>query len=175
MATKISPELAAQVRAAWPALLAKIEGGANIQKAIESVGLKREWIRAFKKLEPGAQAEWDDAREHSADAFTDEGLDIARNPVKIIAPGEEGNETGTQPLIIRIDPAFARVHVDYLKWIAAKRNPRSYSDKAQLDVNVRTVDLTRIISEANARLAGRVPRVIEAELVPPVALLAQLL
>jgi hypothetical protein len=46
------------------------------------------------------------------------------------------------------------VHVDTLKWACAKRNPRTYSEKAQLDVNVKTLDLTRIISEANARLAN---------------------
>lgn len=178
MATRISPELAARVRVAWPALLADVAGGAQIRQAIEARGLQTEWIRAFRALEPGADAEWQRAKEESADAFSDEGLNVARNPVKVIPPGAEGNEQGTQPLIIRIDPASARVHVDYLKWLAAKRNPRTYSDKAQLDVNVRTVDLTRIISEANARLAGRAPRTIEHErapALPGVALLEHLL
>lgn len=162
MATRISPELAARVRAAWPELLSAVESGARMDHAIAAAGLKREWVRAFKVLEPGAQAEWEDAREHSADAFSDEGLEIARNRYTTLQPGEPGNEKGIEPLVVRVDPAAARVHLDYLKWMAAKRNPRAYSDKAQLDVNVKTIDLTRIISEANARLAaGRAPRILE--------------
>lgn len=154
MATRISPETAAQVRAAWPALLADVASGAGIKPAIEAHGLKTEWIRAFRGMDATAEAEWTRAKEESADAFSEEALDVARNPVKVIPPGAPGNEEGTKPLIIRIDPASARVHVDTLKWIAAKRNPRTYSDKSQLDVNVRTLDLTRIIEAANARLAG---------------------
>ena len=154
MATRISPETAARVRAAWPALLAAVAGGAGIKQAIEAQGLQTEWVRAFRASDPAADGDWMRAKEESADAYSDEGLDVARNPVKIIKPGEPGNETGTQPLIIKVDPASARVHVDYLKWLSAKRNPRVYSDRAQLDVNVKTLDLTRIISEANARLAN---------------------
>ncbi|HEY5636269.1 MAG TPA: hypothetical protein VIS77_05155, partial [Burkholderiales bacterium] len=68
-----------------------------------------------------------------------------------------------------LDPAHARMRVDTLKWAARIRNPRLYGDKAQLDVNVRTVDLTRIIEAANARLAAaqaaRAGHVVEGTLV----------
>jgi hypothetical protein len=53
--------------------------------------------------------------------------------------------------------------VDTLKWAARIRNPRLYGDKAQLDVNVRTLDLTRIISDAQARLAAS--RIIEGHVI----------
>lgn len=181
MAIRISPETAALVRSAWPSLLAAVAAGAGIKKTIEQHGLKTDWVRAFRGMEPNADAEWTKAKEESADALSEEGLEIARNPVKVIQPGEPGNEAGKKPLIIRIDPAFARVHVDYLKWLAAKRNPRTYSDKSQVDVNVRTLDLTRIIEAANARLAGAPrARILEhnpepAALLPDAARLLELL
>lgn len=181
MAIRISPETAARVRDAWPSMLAAVASGAGIKKTIEQHGLKTDWVRAFRGMDATAEAEWVKAKEESADALSEEGLEIARNPIKVIQPGEPGNEDGTKPLIIRIDPAFARVHVDYLKWLAAKRNPRTYSDKAQLDVNVRTLDLTRIIEAANARLAGAPrARILEhnapaLELLAPALKLADLL
>lgn len=154
MATRISPETAAQVRAAWPALLADIAGGALVDKAITAHGLKREWVRAFKREESGAQAEWDDAMQESAHAFMDEALEIVRNPVKVIQPGEPGNETGAKPLIITVDSGNVRARADVLRWAAAKRFPRAYSDKVDVSVLHKHLDLTRIIEAANARLAG---------------------
>lgn len=181
MAIRISPETAARVRDAWPVLLAAVASGAGIKVAIEAQGLKTDWVRAYRAMDAAADAEWSRAKEESADAFSDEGLEVARNPVKVIPVGAEGNETGTQPLIIRIDPASARVHVDYLKWLAAKRNPRTYSDKIDHNVTVRTLDLTRIIEAANARLASAPrARILEhnpepAVLLPDLSRLADLL
>jgi hypothetical protein len=162
MTTRISEETRARIAAAWHEILADIADGGIVRDVLKAHGVSLNMIRAFRAGTKDAQAEWDTAKTDSADAFSDEGLELARNPAKIIAPGEPGNESGTQPLIIRVDPAFARAHLDFLKWLASKRNPRTYSEKAQLDVNVRTVDLTRIIEAANARIAqARAPRVIE--------------
>jgi hypothetical protein len=56
----------------------------------------------------------------------------------------------------------ARTRIDTLKWAARVRNPRVYSEKQTVDLNVRSVDLTAIIRDANARLAqAREPRLIE--------------
>lgn len=152
---RISPETAARIAAAWPAILHEIAAGALIAQTVKAAGFTMDMMRAYRALDPANDAAWARAKEDSADAFTEEGLAVARKPIHVINPGEPGNENGTQPLLIPIDPASARVHVDYLKWIAAKRNPRTYSDKSQVDVNVRTVDLTRIIQDANARLAAQ--------------------
>ena len=164
MTTRISEQTRAEIRSAWPAIIEGLAAGELVHVLLARLALKPEWLRAYRSSEPNARQEWDDAREQSADSFAEKALDMALNPAQVINPGERGNETGTQPLIIRVDPAHARNAIDTLKWAARIRNPRLYSDKAQLDVNVRTVDLTRIISEANARLAnGRAPRILEHE------------
>jgi hypothetical protein len=106
-------------------------------------GLNADAMRAYKLENPAAREEWEAAREASADAFMDEALDISNNR--------------------DVDPAHARMKVDTLKWAARIRNPRLYGDKAQLDVNVRTLDLTRIISDAQARLAAS--RIIEGHVI----------
>ena len=81
---------------------------------------------------------------------------VARSPGQILRDEQGAIVYGKdgKPVIIAWDSAHARTRIDTLKWAARLRNPRDYSDKAQLDVNVRTVDLTRIIEQANQRLAN---------------------
>lgn len=144
MANRIGPETTERIAAAWPDILEQIADGAQVNQAIAEAGFTRGMIRAYLANTPGARAAWDDAREQSADSFMEQALEVANNPTD--------------------DAAHARTRIDTLKWAARIRNPRTYSDKAQLDVNVRTVDLTRIIEAANARLAAaQAGRVIEAE------------
>jgi hypothetical protein len=113
-----------------------------VRDALNERGLTRDMLRAYLVSNPQARIEWDSAREQSADALFEDALQVAFN-------------TG-------LDPAHARMRADVLKWAARIRNPKLYGDKAQLDVNVRTVDLTRIIESANARLhAAQSMRTIE--------------
>lgn len=140
--SKIGPEARAKISAAWQMLLGVVATGGNIGAACEAAGVSRGAVYAYQRENPIARSEWELAREESADAYADQIGELLNSPMP--------------------DAQVARVRMDGLRWLAAKRNPKAYSDKAQLDVNVRTVDLTRIISEANARLAGRVPRVIDA-------------
>lgn len=174
---KISTETAARVTQHWPDILGEIAAGELVRDALKRAGVSYGMIRAYIQGDAQRRKEWEDAREESADAFLDEAMGVARGSGDIVRDDKDAIVYGKdgQPLIIRPDAALARVRVDTLKWAARIRNPRAYSDKAQLDVNVRTVDLTRIISEANARLAGRAPRILEAELVPDMARLAQLM
>ena len=134
MATRIGDETAARIENAWPDLLDKLAAGSMVRVALADLGLKPEHVRAYLKANPSARTDWDDAREQSADAFMDDALEVAYNR--------------------EIDPAHARMRVDTLKWAARIRNPRLYGDKSQLDVNVKTIDLTRIITDAQARLAA---------------------
>ena len=145
MTSRIGPDTAERIRQAWPDLLERIAAGDRVDKSLEALKITRNMVRAYLRDVTGARAEWDDAREASADAYFDELQDVTYNPGS--------------------DPAAARVKQQGLMWMAAKRDPRRYSDKAQLDVNVRTIDLTRIIEAANARLASA--RVIEAEVLAP--------
>lgn len=148
MTSRISADTAARIAAAWPDILAGLASGRLVRDVLKDAGLTADMLRAYKAASAEARTQWDDAREQSADAFMDEALEVANND--------------------KADPAHARVKIDTLKWAARIRNPRLYGDKAQLDVNVRTVDLTRIIEAANARLAAaQAGRVIEAEVVRP--------
>jgi len=149
---RISADTIARLRSAWPDLLIAVADGEPIGDSIRKYGFSPDMVRAYRALFPDASRQWELAREQSADALADKALATANNPA--------------------LDPAHARLYVDTLKWAAAKRNPRAYSDKAMLDVNVKTVDLTAIIVAANARLAAaNQGRVIEhdASAVPQLA------
>ena len=142
----ISPEKKAIVARAWQDLIVAVAEGAHIGNECAKHGITRYDVRHYRLQDAQAEREWQAAREQSADTFADQIGDMANNPP--------------------IDSARARIQLDALRWLAAKRNPRVYSDKATLDVNVKTVDLTRIIQDANARLAAaQAPRIIEAEVV----------
>lgn len=134
MTQRISEDTRKRIALAWDDFLGEIAAGALVKDALKASGITYGMIRAFLALEPARRVEWDDARLESAHAFMDEALTVARSPT--------------------LDASHARTHVDTLKWAARTRNPKQYGDKAQIDVNVKTLDLTRIISEANARLAN---------------------
>lgn len=89
---------------------------------------------AFMAQDPEAMRQFDLAREASADAFFDK--------AQAIADTADG------------DPKVARVRLQAWQWLAAKRNPRRYGERSTVDLNVRHVDLTAIIRDANARLAA---------------------
>lgn len=148
----ISEETKAQVAHAWPDLIVAVAEGEHIGDACAAAGLTRHDVRHYRLQNAEAEREWQSAREQSADEYADQVASIASNP--------------------DLDAARARVKLDALRWLAAKRNPRIYSDKATLDVNVRTVDLTRIIEAANARLAAQ--RAAPLELKPDAAGVYQL-
>lgn len=158
----MSEETRAKVRAAWPAILEGLSGGAFIRDLCKEHGLSEHVLRAYRGENATADKEWATAREASGDAFAERALEMALNPAQIVP--QEGD---APPLVIKLDPAHARNAIDTLKWAARIRNPRAYSDKSTVDLNVRSVDLTRIIQDANARLAAAraVGQVIEGEVV----------
>jgi len=148
MATNISAETRAAIRAAWPDFLARVAAGELIKDACTAHGFSVGEMRVYRTSEPGAQAQWDAAREESADAFVEEAMEVART----------SNST-------QVQAADARTRIDTLKWAARVRNPRAYSDKQTIDMNVRTVDLTRVIADARKRLEAS--RVIEGAVIRP--------
>ena len=145
MTSRIGPDTAERIRQAWPDLLERIAAGDRVDKSLEALKITRNMVRAYLRDVAGARAEWDDAREASADAYFDELQDVTYNPGS--------------------DPAAARVKQQGLMWMAAKRDPRRYSDRVDHNVTVKTIDLTRIIEAANARLASA--RVIDGQVVVP--------
>ena len=136
-ADSLSAERRARIAALWPDILARLAAGELIKGLLLEHNLTRIDLARFKTSTPNAIVEWDNAREASADSLYDEAMDEARASVdKELAQ-------------------HVRTRIDTLKWAARIRNPRLYSDKSSIDVNVRTVDLTKIIQDANARLAAQ--------------------
>jgi len=144
---RISEDTRARITQVWPDLCSRLAAGELVGDVLKSLGISDTMKRAYLANEPDARREWDEAREASADAFMDEAMQVARG---VPIPNSSGEPIDTRAR----DPQADRLHVDTLKWAARIRNPRLYGDKAQLDVNVRTVDLTRIITEAQARVAA---------------------
>jgi hypothetical protein len=135
---RISEATREKVRKAWPSILDALAEGSPVSAAIKEHGISYGVVSAFIASEPGARNEWETAKEVSAEVLFDDLLKI------------------TATRFADIDPTRARAVMDSLKWLAAKRNPKVYSDRSQVDLNVKTIDLTRIIQEADARLrAGR--------------------
>lgn len=166
MSTRLGDDLRARLAAAWPELLAGIAAGDLVRDVMARLGVQYSHVRAYYLESEALRAEWEAARLESADAFMDEAVQAGRCKPELLRD-EKGaivwNQKTGEPVLIAPDAALARVRADTCKWAARIRNPHAYSDRAQLDVNVKTIDLTRIISEANQRLAAReVGRVIDA-------------
>jgi hypothetical protein len=135
----------AKIKAAWPQVCASLASGELAMVALAPTGLTRGQARHFMDSDAAARAEWASAREESADAFMERALECAMTDLP------DG-----------LAAQHARTRIDTLKWAARVRNPRVYSEKQTVDLNVRSVDLTAIIRDANARLAqAREPRLIE--------------
>jgi len=143
MATRIGPETVARIEACWDEILEAVAGDGQIQVKCAALGVDPSHVRVYRLARPEREKEWQAAREQSADYFAEKIAEIASSD--------------------KADHAIARVKLDAYRWLASKRNPRVYSDKQTLDVNVRTIDLTRIIADANARLSAARQQAIEGE------------
>jgi terminase small subunit-like protein len=137
--------------AVWSGLLAGLAEGELVKDLLAAANIDKHVLRAHLAASVQARAEWDAARERSADAFMDMALDCAM--------AETGKEHAPH----------ARTRIDTLKWAARIRNPRLYGDKSTVDLNVRTVDLTRIIGDANARLAAarEIGAIVQGQVIRP--------
>jgi hypothetical protein len=140
MPTRISDETRARIAAVWPDILERIAGGESVLDAAAAHGFKRADLWAFRTGNQELMAAWYDAMKESADAFTDKMLAAIVN--------------------VR-DAKAARVQVGVLQWLAEKRDPERYGQRIRSDINVKTVDLTSIIRDAQARLEARQNRMID--------------
>lgn len=143
MAEKLSDAARDLLIAAWPEMCAKLAAGELVRDIYAAAGTSPFMAAMFKAAYPAHRALWDQARQASADSFYDEAMAEARSDVD------------------KEKAQHVRTRIDTLKWAARIRNPAMYSDKSSIDVNVKTLDLTKIISEANARLAAaKEPRLV---------------
>jgi hypothetical protein len=147
MATRISEETAARIERAFPDLLDALAAGEVMAPHYAKAKVSADQVRVWRVAVPERLAAWDAARQQSADAYADMILDVANN---------------------HKDSNSARVRIQALQWLAARRDPKVYADSSKITHEVRTVDLTAIILAANARLAAaQTGRVIDAEVVRP--------
>lgn len=142
MPTQISKQTAQRVEAVWQSILSRVASGERYSVILKGYDLTYDQMRGYRDSNPALRAEWDSARKDSADVFVDEMVAIAYC-------SEDDN------------PVLARVKLDAFTRLIEKLNPERYAPRTRADINVRTVDLTAIIMEAQARVAGYAARTIE--------------
>lgn len=141
----ISEETRARIAAVWEQILDAV---ATCEMTVEQAagklaGVGVRSVQRYARETKGARAELDAALLDGAE------LMVARIPSVIL-------ETP--------DARRARVLAEYLWKIAASRDPARYGQQSRVDLNVRTVDLTQIVRDAQARLeAARARPAIEGE------------
>lgn len=145
----LTPARRERLLAVWPAFLEDVASGELVRVARERYGITSYEQRALLVSDSHAAAEWEKAREKSADAFADEALKVAR---------DMSNSSAGQAAA-----SHARNLIDTLKWASRIRNPRLYGDALKMDVRIEhKLDMSTVLAEAQARLAAaRAPLVIE--------------
>ena len=129
----VGDETRERIKKAWPHILdAVATGSATLEQACQDLaGLGVRSVQRYARATPGARDELDEALADGADIL------VERLPSLIM----------TTP-----DARRARVLADIILKIATARDPKRYGARAQMDINVKSVDLTQIISNAQARL-----------------------
>jgi hypothetical protein len=144
MASTIGTDKRQAIAKAWPDILQRVGAGDRVDHSCAAHGFNRQDLLLFRQGSPELTAAWYDAMKDSADAFLDKLMDVMTE--------SETNAKG------------ARVKASILQWIAEKRDPDKYGQRTRADINIKTVDLTAIIKDANARLAAaKEPRLVEGE------------
>jgi hypothetical protein len=151
MVPGLTDEHEARIADAWPAILAHVEAGGQIQEALAEHAISKTSLRRWRIAAPERTRELQEAVRDSADVLRDEHLETLRNS--------------------DIDPALMRARLSGLEWQMKQRDPDRYADRSRHDINVKTLDLGPILARAEARLAAQ--RVIEGEVIRPMLDAAQ--
>jgi len=91
------------------------------------------------------------AKQESADALTDEMLDIADDSTNDYIKTDEGDKKVDQEHIQR-----SRLRIETRKWLASKLKPKKYGDRQQIDVVDKTDSPDE--EELDARIANLIAR-----------------
>lgn len=138
MTTRLSLATIARIETAWPQILDAIARGDRLDDGITKPhGLSLDQVRTYRRSRPERVREWEDALEDSAHAL------VGKAQQEIEKPLRDQAAVGA-----------ARIRAEFYLKLAAKRLPRVYSEKAQIDVNVKHIDLTDAINKAQARIAA---------------------
>lgn len=134
MPLTLSADLRNRLANAWPDILQDIRNGERVDKTCERYGFDRSALWRYWSEDPQRRTDWHDAMRDSADAYVQKAIEAAENAAE--------------------NPKAARVQLAAYQWVAEKRDPDKYGQRTRADINVKTVDLTAIIQDANARLAA---------------------
>lgn len=154
MATRISVETFDAIQNDWLDILDCIADGQTIGDVCESKPYSRSAVYAFRRESAqGVRNAFHDAMRESAQAD----MDTLRATIS--------NSD--------LDPRHARNKINGLMWLIEKKDPDKYGQRVRADFNVKTLDLNRIIADANARLESHHANTIDgvAVVVPELAML----
>ena len=138
----MSSEQRALIAQAWPDILQDIRDGERVDLTCNKYGIDRRMLWKHWSTDPVLRAAWYDALKDSADAYF----------TKAIQAADDAD----------VNPKAARVRANIYQWAAEKRDPDRFGQRTRADINIKTVDLTSIIADANNRLAAaRQNRIID--------------
>ena len=142
MPSTLAPDTRQRIADAWSDILQAVRDGARVDQTCERYGISTSQLWLYRNGVPELRDQWRDAMKDSADAYVQKAIQVAEEAEK--------------------SPKAARVKASIYQWVAEKRDPDKYGQRTRADINVKTVDLTGIIADANARLAAaRQNRVID--------------
>ena len=143
VARELTEKMRAQIAPHWDAILEAVASNQKTvyQAGIDIAGASISSIQRYARQVPGAREQ--------LDAALADGCELMMAQIDEMIK--------TEP-----DARRARVRADFQLKLAQSRDPKRWGERMRHDVTVKTLDLTRIISEANARLAGaRAPLTID--------------
>ncbi|KQC33974.1 hypothetical protein AAU57_12020 [Nonlabens sp. YIK11] len=120
-------------------IITLITQGSSISKACKEVGIATSSYMLW--LSRSEQYARDHARamESRADVIFEEIIEIADSTENDIITNEEGREITNHNVIQR-----DRLRVDARKWVAAKMNPKKYSDKYSVDHTTKGESISQV-------------------------------
>lgn len=111
--------------------MVEIASGKSVKNCLQPRNINVYEFYTYLEENPSARAAYEKAQEFKSHGFADDIPDIADN---------------------ELDSARARVLIDSRRWYASKMMPVKYADR--VDINIKTIDITQALSQADARLAA---------------------
>jgi hypothetical protein len=111
-------------------IIIEVASGESIRRVLDKHNINQYDFYEYLAENPSQQALYDKAQIYKAHGLVDDTIDIADN---------------------EIDHVRARNKIATRQWFAAKIYPSRYSDR--IDINLKTIDITQTLLDAQARVA----------------------
>lgn len=151
MATRISAETFEAIENDWLDILDAIADGQTIGDVCDVKPYTRSSVYAFRRESP----------QSVRDAFHDAMKESAQADMDTLRATISNSD---------LDPRHARNKINGLMWLIEKKDPDKYGQRVRADFNVKTIDLNKIIGDANARLAMHASTIIDSTATPVLSL-----